>query len=87
MTSQTGQQIITIHILLNILRSKGDQAMKFGQLIDYDIRKNFREKSCSRQGGKACPRPFQKKSILDPQPEISFSLFYCMFKSMTSKIC
>ena len=48
MTSQTGQQIVTIHILLNILRSKGNQAMKFGQLIDYDIRKNFREKSCSR---------------------------------------
>ena len=33
MTSQTGQQIITIHILPNILRSKGNQSMKFGKLI------------------------------------------------------
>ena len=34
MTSQTGKQIITIHVLPNIPRSKGNQAMKFGQLID-----------------------------------------------------
>ena len=34
MTSQTGQQIITIQILPNISRSKGNQTMKFGQLID-----------------------------------------------------
>ena len=32
MTSQTGQQIITIHMLSNIYRSKGNQIMKFGQL-------------------------------------------------------
>ena len=32
MTSQTGQQIITIHILSNIARSKDKQAMKLGQL-------------------------------------------------------
>ena len=30
---QTGQQIITIHILPNISRSKGNQTFKFGQLI------------------------------------------------------
>ena len=30
---QTGQQIITTHILPNILRSKGNQTFKFGQLI------------------------------------------------------
>ena len=36
--SQTGQQIITvIHILLNISRSKGSQAMKFGQLKQYKM--------------------------------------------------
>ena len=34
MTSQTGQQIITIQILPNISRSKGNQTMKFGQLIE-----------------------------------------------------
>ena len=38
--SQTGQEIITIHILSNILRSKENQTMKFGQLIGYEMR-NF----------------------------------------------
>ena len=33
MTSQTVQKIVTIHILPNISRSKGNQVMKFGQLI------------------------------------------------------
>ena len=41
MTSQTGQQIITIHVLPYISRSKGNQAMKFGQLIKYSVRNIF----------------------------------------------
>ena len=41
MTSQTGQQIITIYILPNILRSKGNQTVKFGQLIGYNVRKKI----------------------------------------------
>ena len=40
-TSQTGQQIITLHILPNISRSKDDQIMKFGQLIEYNMRNIF----------------------------------------------
>ena len=35
MTSQTGKKIIRILILPNISRSKGNQAMKFGQFIEY----------------------------------------------------
>ena len=35
MTSQPGLQTIAIHILLNISQSKGNQTMKFGQLIEY----------------------------------------------------
>ena len=35
MTSQTGLQTIAIQILSNILQSKGNQTMKFGQLVDY----------------------------------------------------
>ena len=35
MTSQPGQQTITIHILPNTSRSKGNQTMKFGQVIEY----------------------------------------------------
>ena len=41
MTSKTGKQIIVIHILPNILRSKGNQAIKFGQLVEYDSRTIF----------------------------------------------
>ena len=33
MTSQTGKQIVTIHKLVNISRSKDNQTIKFGQLI------------------------------------------------------
>ena len=43
MTSQTGQHIITIHILPNISRSKDNQPIKFGQLIEYNMRNNFSE--------------------------------------------
>ena len=34
MASQPGEQTITIHILPNISRSKGNQTMKFRQLIE-----------------------------------------------------
>ena len=61
MASQTGQQIIAIHMLLNILRSKGNQRLKFGQLLEYKIR-NFFEKLYRQCGGEASPRPFYKKS-------------------------
>ena len=36
MTSQPGLQTIAIHILSNISQSKGNQTMKFGQLIEYN---------------------------------------------------
>ena len=45
MTSQTGQEINTIHILPNISRSKGNQTTKFGQLIEYNMINIFLEKS------------------------------------------
>ena len=47
MTSQPGQQTIAIHTLTNISRSKGNQAMKFGQLIEYNTRNIFNEKLLS----------------------------------------
>ena len=56
--SQAGQQIITIHILPNILRSKCNQTMKFGQLIKYNMRNVFFEKSYTKCGG--VPGPFLK---------------------------
>ena len=36
MTSQPGLQTIAIHILPNISQPKGNQTMKFGQLIKYN---------------------------------------------------
>ena len=38
MTSQTGQEMIPIYILPNISKSKGNQTMKLGQLIAYNMR-------------------------------------------------
>ena len=45
MTSQSGKQTVAIHILSNISRSKDNQTMKFGQLIEYNMRKSFLEKT------------------------------------------
>ena len=45
MTSQTGQQILTIHILPNITRCKSNQTMKFGQLIEHNMGNIFLQKS------------------------------------------
>ena len=48
MTSQRGYQTTAIHILPNISRSKDNQAMKLGQLIEY-IKKNiFLQKLCRK---------------------------------------
>ena len=64
MTSQPGWQTIAIHILPNISRSKDNQTMKFGQLIEYNMRNIFVEKSYTKCGGETVTRPFSKKSKL-----------------------
>ena len=51
MTSQPGKQTIAIHIYPNISRSKSNQAIKVGQLIEYNIRNSFLEKSYTKYGG------------------------------------
>ena len=56
--SQPGQQAIVIYILPNILRNKGNQTMKFGPLIEYDMRNIFLEKSYREGGGETGLRPF-----------------------------
>ena len=50
MTSQPVQQTIAIHIFTNISRNKGNQAMKFGQLIEYNMRNIFLKKSYTKCG-------------------------------------
>ena len=57
MTSQIGQQKIATHILPNFSRSKGNQTMKFGQLIEYNKRNLFPQKSCRKYGRETSSRP------------------------------
>ena len=48
----TAKQIITIGILSNSSGSKGNKSMKFGKLIEFNMRNNFLEKSylkCGRE--------------------------------------
>ena len=57
--------ILTIHILPNISRSKGNRTMKFGQLIEHNMSitlflKNHKQKF----EAEIIPRPFSKKSKL-----------------------
>ena len=41
MTSQPGKQTNAIHMLPSISRSKGNQTMNFGQLMEYSMRNIF----------------------------------------------
>ena len=45
MMSKTRQQIVTLHILHNISRSKDNQAIKFGQVIEHKEGNLFLQKS------------------------------------------
>ena len=75
MTSQPGKQTIAIDILLNISGSKGNQTIKFGQLMEYNIGNIFLENSYTKCSGKTIPRSFSKKSklsiSLDQQSKVS----------------
>ena len=53
----------SIHILPNILRSKGNHTMKFGQLLGCNVRNSFLQKSCRKWGWETSSRPlwFLKK--------------------------
>ena len=62
--SQPGSQTVAMHILINISRSKNNQTIKYGKLIEYNMRNNFLEKSYTKCGGETILRPFSKKSKL-----------------------
>ena len=64
MMLQLEKQTIGIYILSNISRSKGIQTMNFGQLLEYNMRYIFLNKSYTKCGGETIPRPFSKKSKL-----------------------
>ena len=60
MTSQQKKAIV-IHILPNILRNKGNQTMKLGQLLGYNIRKAFLKNHTQNMMRKLVPDPFLGK--------------------------
>ena len=59
MTSQPGKQIITIRILPNISRSKGNQTIKSGQLIECNMKTFFFSQNHT-QNVVEIPDPFLK---------------------------
>ena len=69
MTSQPGQQTIAIHILPNISRCRNNQIMKFGQLIECNMRIIFLEKSYTKCDGETSTRPFSEKLKLSTSPD------------------
>ena len=77
--SQIGKQTIAIHTLINISRNKRNQTMKYGQLIEYNIRNIFLKNSYAKCDGETIPRPFSKKSklsiSLDQLAKFLYSLF------------
>ena len=61
MTSQPVYQINVIQILPNILRSTGNQTIKFGRLIDYNMRNIFLQRSYAKRSAETSARPFSEK--------------------------
>ena len=47
-TSQNGKETIRINILPDISRSKGNQTMKFGQVIEYNLRHILLQNRCRK---------------------------------------
>ena len=61
---------------INVSRSKSNQTMKFGQLIEYNMRNIFLGKLYAKCGGEAISRPFSKKSKLSISPDQLSKLLY-----------
>ena len=61
MMPQPGKQIIAIKILPNAARSKDNQTMKIGQLIEYSMRNIFLQKFYAKFDLESTPRPCSKK--------------------------
>ena len=79
-----------MQILTNISRSKGNQTMKYGQLIEYKTKNIFLEKSYTKCGGETIPRTFCKKSklsiSLDQLCKVLDSLFLLTTKLKTIEV-
>ena len=69
-------------MLTNISTSKSNQAMKFSQLVEYNMSNIFLNKPWTKCAGETLPRPFPKKSkfsiSLDQQPKILCNFYYAI---------
>ena len=85
MGSQIGQQIITIHILLNISRSWGNQKIKFVQLMEYKMSNSFLGNNTRNFTEKVVPEHFIENQNWTYLWTNSFKYykvcFYCMLRS------
>ena len=68
-----------MHILPNISRIKGIQTLKFGQLIEYNMRNIFFEKSNTKYRGETIPWTFSKKSKLSISASQWSKVLYSLF--------
>ena len=53
--------------------------MKFGQLIEYNMKNIFLEKSYTKCGGETSPRPFSGKLKLSISLDLQFKVLYNLF--------
>ena len=92
MTSQAGKQTIAMHILANVLRSKGNQTLKFGQLIEYNMRNIFLENLYAKCNRETILRPARKKVKIEHisgsmwWSKVLYSLFLLHVKLKAIKI-
>ena len=84
-TSQIGKQIITIHILPNISRTK-DIGIKIGSLTEYIVRNIFPQKSCKKWAKKTSSRPFFVKYFVRPPLGHTIKTNCIRFQTVKSRI-
>ena len=83
MTSEPGWYTFIKHILPNISRSKHNQTMKFGQLIQYKKRNIFLQKSCKNETGRLVPDLFLffRKALYEVKASVVCNLVSIYFDS------
>ena len=88
MMKQPGQQAIVIHIFPNISRSKGNQTIKFGQLIECNMRNLFLEKIKHKMWWRNQSETLSEKLklgvSLDQQSKVLYGLFLLYAKLRAS---
>ena len=64
----------------NISRNKDNQVSKFSQLIEYNMRNIFLDKSYIKCDRETISRPFSKKSKLSISLDQYFKVLYILFQ-------